>query len=234
MAKKNKFKNFDSESEYKDEIKNNISRLEDNIQNILDEIDEPIDSLFPSDDLLPGLDMEINLHDYEKDIQLVKIAASETITCLANLYLDEETMKNKNINSIIKDDASKLSELNFNVTQSKRALIMCMKQLDLGVNDPEMFQSVTMFQKEMRDTIKMTYDLQIKMKDFYKNLKGELDELNKGEDLEDNLGVSMNIIGDPKELNKIIDAMIDDPTLLDYNTKKEREEKEENEKKNKL
>ena len=72
--------------------------------------------------------MEINTHDYEKDVQMVKIAASETILCLANLYLDGETMKNKNINSIIKDDANKLSELNFSVTQSKRALIMCMRQ----------------------------------------------------------------------------------------------------------
>lgn len=214
------------EKDYKEEVKSNISKLEDNIQHILDEIEEPVENLFPSDDLLPGLDMEIITHDYEKDVQMVRIAASETITCLANLYLDEETMKNKNINSIIKDDANKLSELNFNVTQTKRALIMCMKQLDMGINDPEMFQSVTMFQKEMRETIKMAYDLQIKMKDFYKNLKGELEELNKGDDLEDKLVVGeMNVIGDPKELNNILEALEKDRTLLNYNDKKDEKNK---------
>jgi hypothetical protein len=32
------------------------------------------------------------------------------------------------------------------------------------VNDPLMYQSVALFQKEMRDSIKMAYDLQKKMK----------------------------------------------------------------------
>lgn len=204
--------------EKKTEIKDNITVLESNIQSILDTIEEPVEQLFPSNDLLPGLDMEIVTHDYEKDIQLVKITATETISCLANLYLDETIMKNKNINSIIKDDALKLSELNFNIIQAKRALILCMKQLDFGVANPEMFQSVTMFQKEMRDTIKMSYDLQLKMKDFYKGLKDELEEVNKGNDLEDGLNASnLTVIGDPKELNNILDSYKDDPTLLDYN-----------------
>jgi len=139
----------------------------------------------------------------------------ETLESLANLYLDEDTMKNKNIYKIIKDDSDQLSVLNFSISCAKRALISCMKQLDMGVNDPEMYQSVALFQKEMRDTIKMAYDIQKKMKDFYKELKEELADINTGtEKVKDDDNDTFTVIGDPKLLNDLFDKYKDDPTLL--------------------
>lgn len=209
----------------KSEIQDSVEELQGSINSMLDTIDIKPDDMFPDKDLLPGLEIEIEHHDYEKDIELIKIESKETLECLANLYLSDEQMKTKNIYKIIKDDSISLSKLNFSIEQAQRALISCMKQLDMGVNDPLMYQSVAMFQKEMRDTVKMAYDIQRKMKDFYKELKSELQEINAGEedimDEEDNY----TIVGDPKMLNDLFEQMKEDPTLLEEMMEKSKEKK---------
>lgn len=199
------------------DIQGCVDELKGNIDSILETIDIAPEDLYPAKDLIPdGLDVEIEIHDYEKDIELIKIDSKETLECIANLYLTDEQMKTKNIYKIIRDDSTALSKLNFSIECAQRALVSCMKQLDFGVNDPDMYQSVALFQKEMRDTIKMTYELQKKMKDFYKELKSELMEINSGTDdnpipsEEENL----TIIGDSKMLNDFFDKMKDNPELL--------------------
>ena len=60
------------------------------------------------------------MHDYEKDLELIREESKETLECIANLYLDEEIMNNKNINNIITNDALALSDLKFSISCSKR------------------------------------------------------------------------------------------------------------------
>jgi UDP-N-acetylglucosamine transferase subunit ALG13 len=192
-----------------EDIEENINNLKYNINETLQQFETPIEDLIMGSNELPKFEMEYEIHDYEKDIELIKIESKQTLECLANLYLDENTMQNKNIYKIIKDDSNQLADLNFSISCAKRALISCMKQLDMGVNDPDMFMAVASFQKEMRDTIKMVYELQKKMKDFYKELKNELNVINSGEkekidNLEDD--EKLIIISDPKMLNDAIEA----------------------------
>lgn len=196
------------------EVMDSVESLKGNIESILDNIDEPIDSYFPSENLLPNIDVDYQRHDYEKDIELVKIESRATLESLANLYLTEEIMKNKNIYKIIKDDSEALTNLNFSISVAKRALISCMNQIDMGVVDPLMYQSITMFQKEMRDTIKMMYELQKKMKEFYKELKTELAEINSGEEIKPTNDDNITIIGDPKQLNDIFEQWMKNPEIL--------------------
>ena len=61
-----------------------------------------------------------------------------------------------------------------------------MRQLDMGINDPLMYQAVSNFQKEIRDSVKMSYDIQKKMKDFYKDIRDEISSttINSGEEEE--------------------------------------------------
>jgi len=208
----------------KNEIQDSVTELQGSINSMLDTINIAPEDMFPEEDLLPGMNIEIEAHNYEKDIELIKIDSKETLESLANLYLSDEQMKTKNINKIIKDDAFALSKLSFSIECAQRALISCMRQLDMGVNDPDMYQSVAMFQKEMRDTVKMAYDIQKKMKDFYKELKNELTEINAGEDTNDEED-NYTTIGDPKMLNDLFDKMKDDPTLLQDMMKKSEEKK---------
>ena len=68
-----------------------------------------------------------------------------------------------------------------------------------------MAQAVSLFQKEMRDTIKMANDLQRKMKDFYKELKDEISQINTGpEQIEDPIveKKKLTVIGDVSATGK--------------------------------
>lgn len=216
MSKKNEIDRENNYKRSKNEIKESVEELQGNINSMLREIDLPIDDMVGVDDMLPSLQFTAEIHDYEKDIQIIKIEAKETLECLANLYLSEELMRNKNIYQMIKNDSQLLTELNFSTSMARKGLISCMRQLDMGINSPEMYQSVALFQKEMRDTIKQIYELQKKMKEFYKELKEELKEINiSTEEIKDDDNDSYTIIGDPKFLNDIFDKYKNDPTLLE-------------------
>ena len=161
------------------QLRNNISQLEGEMKGLNQQLMLNPEDLFPDDDLLPGLN-DIVLFDYDKEIIEIQADCEETLSCLSSLYLNLEDIEKKNINNIIKNDALALADLKFSLSCSKRGLINLMKQLDMGINDPLMYQSVATFQKEIRDSIKMLYDIQKKMKDFYKDIKKEMAELNAG------------------------------------------------------
>ena len=198
------------------DIEKSVSELRGNIESIVNNMPNPED-MYIDDKLLPDVN-NIEVYDYIQEIEVIKIDSKDTLESLANLYLDTEKMKNKNIYKIIKNDADALADLNFSISMAKRALIGVMKQIDFGVNDPEMFQTVALFQKELRDTIKLTYDLQKKMKEFYKELKNELPEINGGlkeiKEIEEDEEDQYTIIGDPQLLNKVFEQYKKDPSLL--------------------
>lgn len=180
----------------------NIEQLRNEIEQTREELDFDPSEFFPEQNDF-DLNLDIKIHDYERDIELIREESRETLECLANLYLDETSMTNKNINNIIKNDALALSDLKFSISCSKRGLINLMNQIDNGIVDAELYQSVSQFQKEMKDGVKMLYDLQKNMKDFYKELSNELKtaSINKGDDVPKQKNVRIL----DKDINKMID-----------------------------
>lgn len=162
------------------QLKQNISSLEGEMKGLNEQLDLDPTSFFPNDDLLPGLN-DIEIFNYQTEIDIIQTDCVETLECLSSLYLNAEDLEKKNISNIIKNDALALADLKFSLFCSKRGLINLMRQLDMGINDPEMYQAVGTFQKEIRDSIKMLYDIQKKMKDFYKDIRAEMTTINAGE-----------------------------------------------------
>lgn len=196
----------------KNKLKNNIDELKKNINDLKSDIIP--DNLFPSD-ILPGLNIEIDIYDYEKDIQIIKEEAEETLECISSLYLNQDSMINKNINKLIKNDADEISDIKFSLSCAKRGLINCMKQLDAGSNDPEMHNAVNAYQKEIRESNKMIHELLNKMKIFYKDLRDELktdNEINVGKQLRNNDN-DLQLIN-KSEFNNLIEQYKKDSTLL--------------------
>lgn len=154
--------------------KKNIAVLQDNIQDLLDTIDEPMGDTFTEVTENVQSIGNIQAFDYERESEVLKIEAKETLECLANLYLDRKTMRKKNISSIIKNDANYLSTLNWQIASTKRSIIQAMQQLDIGVPDPEMYKAIAPMQKELRDNVKSAQEMQRKMKEFYKEMRDEL------------------------------------------------------------
>lgn len=166
----------DSINQEKDRIRDSIEILEQEIT----EINIDPDNFFP--DEVPGLNLNITQFDYKGEIEKIREECQETLNCLSSLYLTDEIVNRKNVNNIIQNDAQSLCDLKFSMAMSKRALINLMEQIDSGVNHPEMYEAVGTFQKEIRDSIKMLYDIQKRMKEFYKELKDELSNINTGEE----------------------------------------------------
>ena len=198
----------------KDMLRNKISSLEGEMTSLDEQLDINNYDLSPTNDLLPKMDLEYEIHNYEEEIINIENDCIDTLQCMSNLYLSDDDLQKRNIKKIVKNDALALSELKFSVSCSKRGLINLMKQLDMGINDPEMYMAVTSFQKEIRDSIKMLYDLQKKIKDFYKEIKEELNNMNIGDkevNKETNVGLGTGLhLVDKKQINKILDDMKQD------------------------
>jgi hypothetical protein len=192
----------------KEEFQESIERLKNEIEETQDELDFNPSDFFP-DTQNVDLNLKVEMHDYEKDLENIRSESKETLECLANLYLNEDIMTNKNINNIITQDALALSDLKFSISCSKRGLINLMRQIDNGSTDAELFQAVSMFQREMKEGINMLYKLQKDMKDFFKDLKGELKEINIGDDVEIQDKYKGLRITD-RDINKSLDKIMKD------------------------
>jgi len=205
-------------NEEKDSLRDSISKLEDEISLIANEVNIDPENYFPNDTDLPGLNLDVKIFDYEGEILKIQDECRQTLDCLSSLYLSEETVNKKNVYSIIQDDAKSLSELKFSLSMSKRALINLMTQIDAGINQPDMYMAVSTFQKEIRDSIKMVYDIQKKMKEFYKELKAELSEINAGGDDSNSEPIEvedeMLSITDTKIINQVIEEYKENPALI--------------------
>lgn len=191
--------------DFRELFQDNIDKLKEEIEAAQEELDFDPTDFFP-DKTDMDLNLKIEMHDYEKDLEAIRDESTETLECLANLYLDEEIMNNKNINNIIHNDALALSDLKFSISCAKRGLINLMRQIDNGSVDAELYQSVALFQREMKEGIESLYKLQKNMKDFFKDLKGELKEINVGEsDIQDKYhGLR---IAD-RDINKALDKVL--------------------------
>ena len=80
-----------------------------------------------------------------------------------------------------------------------------MRQIDNGSVDAELFTAVSLFQREMKEGINMLYKLQKTMKEFFKDLKGELKEINVGENDVYDKYKDMRITD--RDINKSIDRL---------------------------
>ena len=192
-----------------DHIKQNIRSLEGEMNSLDGVLNLNPEDLLPSDDILDGIN-DIEIFDYQKEIEVIQDDANITLECLSKLYLSSEDIQTKNLSNIVKNDSEALADLKFSLSCSKRGIINLMKNIDMGVNDPLMYQSIGILQKEIRDSIKMLYDIQKKMKDFYKEIKEELEDINtvdrKGEVDEAELvdgGNTLHIV----DMNKLNDEL---------------------------
>lgn len=195
-------------SDYRELFQENIEQLKNEIEEVQDELDFDPSDFFPEQNDI-DLNLKIEMHDYEKDLELIREESKETLECLANLYLDEEIMNNKNINNIITNDALALSDLKFSISCSKRGLINLMRQIDNGSADAELFQAVSLFQREMKEGINMLYKLQKSMKDFFKDLKTELKDINVGDSEQHNDKFKDMRVTD-RDINKTLDKILHD------------------------
>lgn len=183
-----------------DLLKKGISELEGEMNALNDQLNLNPEDLLPSPDILDGI-QDIQIFDYDKEIIEINEDCTETLNCLSKLYLSADEIQMKNLEIIIRNDTNDLSDLKYSLFCTKRSITSVMRSIDSGITDPELFKSLSMLQKEIRDTIKMSYDLQKKMMSFYKTIGEELAQIKSVDAEEIETNVDEIVVDDDSELN---------------------------------
>ena len=78
-------------TDYRELFQDNIDQIKSEIEEIQEELDFNPSDFFPD---VNGIDLnlKIEMHDYEQDLEAIREESKETLECLANLYLDEESL----------------------------------------------------------------------------------------------------------------------------------------------
>lgn len=154
-------------------------RLKDEFEKIASEVNDVYDlsqHLADMDDL-PDLG-NIELYDYESDIQSSIEKSTEVIESLVDLYFsDLPSLKNHSyIKNKIKEDASVYAETIFLSKMTRKNFISIMKQIDNGDNSARMYEVVNQTVSQIRENAKFSSSQRTELEKFYKELRNDVDE----------------------------------------------------------
>jgi hypothetical protein len=124
---------------------------------------------------LPDLP-EVELYDYDTDINEAAEEGKEVVNSMAGLYLNnnEEVLSHPYIKKKIEHDALNHGDMIFLRKMAQRVLIMQMRQIDLGDCSPRSFETFYAGLREMREINKQSTATQSVVESFYKTLKTDL------------------------------------------------------------
>lgn len=161
-------------------------RLKDEFEKIQSEVNDVYDlseHLADLDDLPELGNME--LYDYDSDVQSSIEKSTEVIESLVDLYFgdlpsikDHSYIKNK-----IKEDASVYAETIFLSKMTRKNFITMLKQIDNGDNSARMYEVVNQTISQIRENAKFSSNQRTELEKFYKELRNDVDEYDlKGSD----------------------------------------------------
>lgn len=155
---------------------------------------------------------EIELYDYDKDIKESKIEGTQVIENMANLYLGTtpEVLNHPYIKKKKEHDGINQADMLFLKKMAMRALIIQLKQMDMGDTSHRNFETFYSGIKEIRDIVKQSTSTQNLQETFYKQLKEDLNITAQPTVTEGTSGNSNpSNITDAKNLNDVIRRMME-------------------------
>jgi hypothetical protein len=157
---------------------------------------------------------EIEIYDYEKDISESKQEGNQVIENMANLYLGTtpEVLNHPYIKKKKEHDAINQADMLFLKKMAMRALIIQLKQMDMGDTSHRNFETFYTGLKEIRDIVKQSTSTQNLQETFYKQLKEDLGitaQPTVSMDGSNGSGTSNGNITDAKSLNDTIRKLME-------------------------
>lgn len=131
--------------------------------------------LVDSDEDMPGFG-EIELYDYQKDIDRSTVIGKQIISDLVDLYLGDkpEIKDHPYIKSRMAEDAEYYSQMKVVQKLSEKLLLQQMKQIDAGDATPRMYEIVTKHLSEIRENIKDGRGARSEIEKLYKGMRKDL------------------------------------------------------------
>lgn len=162
---------------------------------------------------LPDLG-EIQIYDYDVDIEESKKQGAEVLESLVDLYLGDnpDVIKHPYIMNKMKEDAQVYADTIFLQKMTKKNFLTQLKQVDNGDSSARMHEVINQSVSQIRDNIKFSQSQRSELEKYWKEMRKDLGfneisesnevknaKMEKDEDKKD--GQVIN----PKDLNNLID-----------------------------
>jgi hypothetical protein len=191
-----------------------ISELQDEFNRIQSENkDLDVSKYLATKDDLPDLG-EIQIYDYDSDIQESQQQAGEILESLVDLYLgDSPVSDHPYIRKKMKEDAMVYAETLFLQKMTRKNFLTQLRQVDNGDNSARMHEVVNQSISQIRDNTKFATTQRTELEKFYKEIRKDLglnemserpDPIVEGEEPKDEGGK----IADSRSLNEMIDKYL--------------------------
>lgn len=162
-------------------------------------------------DDLPDLG-DIQIYDYEKDLDEVKDRASDVMESLVDLYLGDlpRVIEHPYIKNKVKEDASGYAESLFLTKMTRKTLISQLRSIDNGNNGARDYEVVNQTMQQMRENQKYADEKKTKLENFYKEFKKDLgltkvaDDVVEDKKEEAETKGASGVIMDSRTLNEMI------------------------------
>lgn len=175
-----------------------------------------------ADEDMPGFG-EVELYDYNSDMEKAKKVGVELISDLVDLYLGDapEVKEHPYIKARMREDAEYYSQMKTLQKLSEKLLLQQMKQIDGGDVAPRMYEITSKHMGEIRENIKDGRKAKLEIEDMYKRMRLDLglNETVRNSDYEVKDVEDDGVIMDSSKLNETIDS---------YLKQKDQEEKNKN------
>lgn len=130
--------------------------------------------LVNSDEDLPGFG-EVELYDYNNDIDKAKQTGKKLLADLVDLYLgDSGIAEHPYIQSRMDEDAEYYSQMKVVQKLSEKLLLQQMKQIDAGDIAPRMYEITSKHIGEIRENIKDGRNARLEIEKMYKEMRKDL------------------------------------------------------------
>jgi len=196
----------------KDEKMNNLKEEFSRIQDENKDLD--ISKYLAKKEDLPDFG-EIQIYDYDKDLQVSEESATEVLEALFELYFGdiEDIMKNKYLVKKMKEDAQVYAETIFLQKMTRKNFLQQLKQIDNGDNSARLHEVVNQSISQVRENIKFAQSQRTELEKYYREMRKDYDEVIsniKQNKIESGLSdeKTEGKIVDARSLNDIIEKLI--------------------------
>jgi hypothetical protein len=165
---------------------------------------------------LPDLG-EIQIYDYDADIEDSKTQAGEVLESLVDLYLGDNpgVIKHPYIQNKMKEDAQVYADTIFLQKMTRKNFLTQLRQVDNGDSSARMHEVVNQSISQIRENIKFSQNQRTDLEKFYKDMRrdfgmNEIAESNevKNTQTEETEDKKDGQIFDSRSLNNMIDTYL--------------------------
>ena len=190
-----------------------FNRLRDEFDQIQDSTKEfDISQHLAKIDDLPDLG-QIELYDYDADLQTVSQNGMNVLESLVDLYLGEfpELKNNEYIRNKMKEDALVYAETLFLQKMTRKNFLSQLRQVDNGDNSARMHEVINQTIREVRENSKFASTMRSDLEKYWKDFRGDVMEVAEKMRLKSPQSESSDSDGtvvDSKKLNDLINEAL--------------------------